>query len=55
MLAILRVLYDVVGMEFPEEVELLASHSEARQYFLFSFLLDMEDCMQDFMSEATGD
>lgn len=50
MLAILRILYDVVGMEFPEDVELLASHPEARQYFLFSFLLDVEDCMQDFIT-----
>jgi len=54
MLAILRILYDVVGMEFPEDVELLATHPEARQYFLFSFLLDMDDCMQDFITEATG-
>lgn len=27
-------------------------HPEARQYFLFSFLLDMEECMQDFISES---
>lgn len=52
MLAILRIIFDVVGMELPEEVELLAGHIEARQYFLFSFLLDMEDCIQDFMIEA---
>lgn len=52
MLAVLRILYDVVGMQFPEEVELLAVHLEARQYFLFSFLLDMDDIMQDFMAEA---
>lgn len=49
MLDILRIIYDVVGMEFPEEVELLADHPEARQYFLFSFLLDMDDFMQDFI------
>ncbi|CFX91805.1 Uncharacterized [Syntrophomonas zehnderi OL-4] len=34
------------------EVEMLAGHPEARQYFLFSFLLDMDDIMQDFMAEA---
>ncbi len=43
MLAVLRILYDVAGLQFPEDVELLASHPEARQYFLFSFLLDMDD------------
>lgn len=52
MIAILRILYDVSGLQFPEDVELLAEHPEARQYFLFSFLLDMEDCMQDFISES---
>ncbi|MBA1335640.1 MAG: hypothetical protein HPY66_1266 [Firmicutes bacterium] len=55
MLDILRILYDVVGMEFPEDVDLLATHPGARQYFLFSFLLDMEDCMQDFMAEEAGE
>ena len=55
MISILRILYDLSGLKFPEDVELLASHPEARQYFLFSFLLDMEDCMQDFISDAVGD
>jgi hypothetical protein len=54
MMAILRILYDLSGMKFPEDVELLATHPEARQYFLISFLLDMEDCMQDLMAEAAG-
>lgn len=44
ILDILRILYDVVGMEFPEEVELLIDHPEAQRYFLFSFLLDINDC-----------
>jgi hypothetical protein len=47
MLAVLRILYDVVGLQFPEDVALLATHSEARHYFLFSFLLDMDDVLQD--------
>ncbi|HYE82236.1 MAG TPA: hypothetical protein VEG39_08725 [Clostridia bacterium] len=51
MLDIMRILYDVVGMEFSEDVDLLVTHSGARQYFLFSFLLDMDDCMQDFIAE----
>jgi hypothetical protein len=52
MIAVLRILYDVSGLQFPEDVQLLAEHPEARQYFLFSFLLDMEECMQDFISES---
>ena len=55
MLAVLRILYDVAGLQFPEDVELLASHPEARQYFLFSFLLDMDDWMQDIQAEAAGE
>lgn len=55
MLDILRILYDVVGIEFPEDVDLLATHPGARQYFLFSFLLDMDDCMHDFINEAAGE
>ena len=43
MMAILRILYDLSGLKFPEDVELLTTHLEARQYFLLSFLLDMED------------
>lgn len=55
MLAVLRILYDVAGLQFPEDVELLAGHPEARQYFLFSFLLDMYDWMQDMQAEAAGE
>ena len=51
MLAILQILFDVVGMDLPDDVELLAGHPEARQYFLFSFVLDMEDCIQDLRDE----
>jgi len=51
MMALLRILYDVLGMIFPEDAELLAGHPEARQYFLFSFLLDMGDCIQNFIDE----
>lgn len=39
----ISILYDVAGLQFPEEVELLAGHPGARQCFLFSFLLDMDD------------
>lgn len=55
MMAVLRILYDLPGLQFPEDVELLAGHTEARQYFLFSFLLDMNDCIQSFISEAAGE
>lgn len=46
MLAILRILHDITGLQFSEDVELLKNHSEARRYFLFSLLLDMDDVLQ---------
>lgn len=52
MMAVLRIMYDLSGLEFPEDIEMLAGHPEARQYFLFSFLLDMEDCIQDFSTKV---
>lgn len=51
MISVLRILFDVLGLQFPEDVECLGVHPAARQYFLFSFLLDMEDCIMDFMDE----
>ena len=52
MLNILRLLYGVLGLQFPPEVEQLAGHPEAARYFLFSFLLDFEDTLQDYITEA---
>ena len=48
MMAVLCILYDVSGLQIPEYVALISEHHEVRQYFLFSFLLDMEDCVQLF-------
>ena len=45
ILAVLRILHDVSGLQFPEDVELLAGHTEARRYFLFSFMLDLDDVL----------
>lgn len=48
MLEVLRTLYGVLGLAFPDDVELLAEHPEARSYFLFSFLLDYDDIIEDY-------
>lgn len=50
MLEVLRTLYGVLGLPFPEDVEQLAGHPEARGYFLFSFLLDYEDILAEHLS-----
>lgn len=51
LIDVLRLLYGVVGLQFPEDVKQLAQNSEARQYFLFSFLLDFDDVLLDFIAE----
>ena len=38
---------EVLRLLFPEDVELLTEHPEARSYFLFSFLLDYDDVIED--------
>ncbi len=55
MMAFLRILFDISGLQFPEDVEQLGVHPAARQYFLFSFLLDMKDCIMDFSDEPAED
>lgn len=51
IMAVLRILFDVSGLQFPEDVENLGVHPVVRQYFLFSLLLDMEDCIHNLMDE----
>ena len=51
MLEVLQTLYGVLGLPFPEDVEQLAGHPEARGYFLFSFLPDFADTIEDYRAE----
>lgn len=55
MLEVLRTLYGVLGLAFPDDVEQLAGHPEARSYFLFSFLLDYDDVMEDYKAGQDGE
>ncbi len=54
MLEVLRTLYGVLGLPFPEDVELLAGHPEARGTSFFSFLLDYDDAIEDYKAEQDG-
>lgn len=54
MMEVLRMLYGVLGLQIPGDVELLAEHPQARSYFLFSFLLDYDDVVQNFMAGQDG-
>lgn len=47
MLELLNLLYRLEGLHIPQEIQALKQHSEARDYFLFSFLLDVRDVLED--------
>lgn len=53
MMAVLRILYDLSGINSPNDIEMLENHIESRGYYLFSFLLDMKECMQNFIVELS--
>jgi hypothetical protein len=55
MLALLRICSDIVGVQLPQDFELLAEHEKARHYFLFSFLLDIADCIQSIISDLDSE
>jgi len=51
VLDILHILYGVAGMEFPQEIDSLCAHAEARSYFLLSFLDDLDDWLMDHATD----
>ncbi|NMB97513.1 MAG: hypothetical protein GYA02_13035 [Clostridiaceae bacterium] len=55
MMVVLHILFDTLVLKFLDDVELLASHKEARQYFLFSFLLDIEECVHELVFHIVND
>jgi len=50
MLDVLLLLYGLVGLEFPDELEMLKEHSQARSYFLREMLLDFDDVFDELIS-----
>ncbi|MDD4431389.1 MAG: hypothetical protein PHF61_08330 [Bacteroidales bacterium] len=50
MLDVLFLLYGLVGLEFPDELELLKEHSQARSYFLREMLLDFADVFDELIA-----
>lgn len=52
MMEILRLLYDALDMDIPDDIALLAEHPEARNYYLFELLLDIDDLVPQLLSEV---
>jgi hypothetical protein len=51
LMDVICLLHGVIGMQLPKEIEVLTEHKEARQYYLFEFLLDFDDVTQELMAE----
>jgi len=51
LMNVICLLHGVIGMQLPKEIEALTEHKEARQYYLFEFLLDFDDVTQELMAE----
>ncbi|MGE4486060.1 MAG: hypothetical protein AB7C97_13220 [Oscillospiraceae bacterium] len=50
MLDVLLLLYGLVGLEFPGELELLKEHPQALSYFLREMLLDFNDVFDELIA-----
>lgn len=53
MLKVLEIPFTVSGVQFPQKMQPLTQHAEAVNYFLFSFLLDMDKAIQDYTKNET--
>ena len=50
MLDVLLLLYGLVGLEFPNELELLQEHPQALSYFLREMLMDFDDVFAELIA-----
>ena len=48
---IIQMLYGVTGVQFPEEAVQLSKNASALEYFIFSFILDFNEIISDFIAE----
>lgn len=50
MLDVLLLLYGLVGLEFPNELEFLQEHPQALSYFLREMLMDFDDVFAELIA-----
>lgn len=48
---LIRVLYGLMGLQFLDEAAPIVSHPQALEYFIFSFLADFGEAIQDYREE----
>lgn len=51
---LIRVLYGLMGLQFSDEAVPIASHPQALEYFIFSFLADFGEVIQELRDEKTA-
>ena len=51
---IIQMLYGVTGVQFPDEAVKLSKNASALEYFIFSFILDFNEIISDFIAEEKG-
>lgn len=55
LMDMVQLLYSIMGLVFPDEVKLLARYPETMRCYLYEFLLDFDDALQDFIVEAADE
>lgn len=48
---IIKMLYCLVGLKFPEEANLLKQNSDVLEYFIHSFILDFKEVISEYVEE----
>ena len=51
---LIRALYGLTGLRFSDEAVPIASHPQALEYFIFSFLADFGEVIQELRNEETA-
>lgn len=52
---LLQAIYDISGFDFSTKITQLCQHPERMEHYLFSFLCDFEEIIQDHEAEAGED
>lgn len=51
LFGIIQMLYGLMGLRFSDEAALMANHAGALKYFLYSFIADFGEIVQDYVME----
>ncbi|MDO5396515.1 MAG: hypothetical protein Q4G33_01170 [bacterium] len=49
---LIQMLYGLMGVKFPDEAFYISRHKEALKYFIFSFIADFGEIIQEYISNG---